>query len=470
MGSTETRRVGKHLFIFEKGKKANASDKSRTLIASCVGTDEENLPQEFINYMRTLFGILDERRTGFVKLSDIEARWGRKNGQLGAQPLGVLENLRKVSPPNGLLSFETLCLGFRLALRPSEGEIQNLKQLTVQTPLNKSHCELAEKNEPRALDTKGDQKRREDDPVLVQRPYRRPRSMIQLRQQKELPDLSVAKRRGGILEGIGRTDKKAVIDKLREWHTHELRKGINNVAQQPERVATNSYGNTETSCCRQTVAQEGKENGSDSEHRLSQCHSSNKEFPVRIANKSAKVRVYYQGEKANGNGLNGGSRDNNATPHTVGKVLISKDAKLKSLDDELKLLGEGLCAVEEVRDWLFTRITAVQEEKLYVNSVKKYSPRNYEASVHNSRRQELGLSPSNFRNFARHIEELKFHLDRVVQKPLESLSRESSELGSKRRIAQLENEKRALIRELFQYKSQQDNTTICGSYIHTRKK
>lgn len=50
-----------------------------------------------------------------------------------------------------------------------------------------------------------------------------------------------------------------------------------------------------------------------------------------------------------------------------------QDPTLENLEDELKVLSEGLCAVEEVRDWLFTRITAIQEEKLYIKSVPKYS-------------------------------------------------------------------------------------------------
>ena len=54
-------------------------------------------------------------------------------------------------------------------------------------------------------------------------------------------------------------------------------------------------------------------------------------------------------------------------------LFVIQEAKLKDLDEELKVLGEGLSTIEEVRDWLFTRITAIQEEKLYVKSVDRYS-------------------------------------------------------------------------------------------------
>ena len=55
--------------------------------------------------------------------------------------------------------------------------------------------------------------------------------------------------------------------------------------------------------------------------------------------------------------------------------------KLRDLDEELKVLGDGLRAVEDVRDWFFTRITALQEEKLYVKSVNTYSVQNVSTAL-----------------------------------------------------------------------------------------
>ena len=59
--------------------------------------------------------------------------------------------------------------------------------------------------------------------------------MVQLRQQKEL-DLSVAKRKGGILEGIQKTDKDTVVDKLRQWKKEAQRKEDNSVAKEAEKA------------------------------------------------------------------------------------------------------------------------------------------------------------------------------------------------------------------------------------------
>lgn len=58
----------------------------------------DGLPKQFITAMRTLFDIMDDKRTGFVNFADIENRWHEDTKGL---PKGVVESLRKVTPPNG---------------------------------------------------------------------------------------------------------------------------------------------------------------------------------------------------------------------------------------------------------------------------------------------------------------------------------------------------------------------------------
>lgn len=66
--------------------------------------------------MRTLFDVMDDKRTGYIKLADIEKRW-RENGSVSRDlPNGVIDSLRKVTPPNGLLTFERFCAGLRISL------------------------------------------------------------------------------------------------------------------------------------------------------------------------------------------------------------------------------------------------------------------------------------------------------------------------------------------------------------------
>ncbi|KAK8741647.1 hypothetical protein OTU49_002318 [Cherax quadricarinatus] len=74
----------------------------------------DGLPKPFVNAMRTLFDIMDDQRTGYVKFSEIERRWQDDGAQ--GMPRGVLASLRKVTPPDGYLSFERFCAGLQISL------------------------------------------------------------------------------------------------------------------------------------------------------------------------------------------------------------------------------------------------------------------------------------------------------------------------------------------------------------------
>ncbi|GFO06036.1 hypothetical protein PoB_003254100 [Plakobranchus ocellatus] len=74
----------------------------------------DTLPKQFLSSLRILFDILDENRTGLIRLQDIESRWS-DDGVRGLPP-GVVDGLRKVTPPNGLLSFDRFVAGLKLVL------------------------------------------------------------------------------------------------------------------------------------------------------------------------------------------------------------------------------------------------------------------------------------------------------------------------------------------------------------------
>lgn len=87
--------------------------------------DIDGLPKHFVTAMRTLFDIMDDKNTGFVKFSDIEGRW-QDDGTQGL-PKGVLDSLKKVSPPNGLLSFEKFCTGLKICLLQVQADTDSKK-------------------------------------------------------------------------------------------------------------------------------------------------------------------------------------------------------------------------------------------------------------------------------------------------------------------------------------------------------
>lgn len=80
----------------------------------------DNLPKQFVSAMRTLFDIMDDKRTGYVRLTDIERRW-QDDGAKGL-PHGVIDCLRKVTPSNGQLSFERFCAGLKICLLRNQSE------------------------------------------------------------------------------------------------------------------------------------------------------------------------------------------------------------------------------------------------------------------------------------------------------------------------------------------------------------
>ncbi|NXO39905.1 SAPC2 protein, partial [Locustella ochotensis] len=78
----------------------------------------EGLPRVFLQSLRTLFDILDDRRRGYVHLREIESRW--RGAEAQELPAGVMEGLRQAAPASGYLTFERFVLGLRAALPGAE--------------------------------------------------------------------------------------------------------------------------------------------------------------------------------------------------------------------------------------------------------------------------------------------------------------------------------------------------------------
>ncbi|VEN34389.1 unnamed protein product [Callosobruchus maculatus] len=91
----------------------------------------DGLPKQFVVAMRTLFDIMDDKRTGYVNIADIENRWQEDNTK--GLPKGVIESLRKVTPPNGMLSFDRFCAGLKICLLKNQVEKRDVKSPEVKT-------------------------------------------------------------------------------------------------------------------------------------------------------------------------------------------------------------------------------------------------------------------------------------------------------------------------------------------------
>ncbi|CAJ1070320.1 suppressor APC domain-containing protein 2 isoform X2 [Xyrichtys novacula] len=74
----------------------------------------DGLPKAFLHSLRTLFDILDDSGRGYVHISEIESRW--QGADTRDLPGGVLNCLRRVTPPHGCLTFERFVAGLRYSM------------------------------------------------------------------------------------------------------------------------------------------------------------------------------------------------------------------------------------------------------------------------------------------------------------------------------------------------------------------
>lgn len=88
---------------------------------------EEVLPASFVSAMKTLFEIMDVNKSGTVRFTDIESRW--QDDPRKGLPKGIIENLRKVTPLSGLLTFNQFCAGLKICLIKVRSEEQDTHDL-----------------------------------------------------------------------------------------------------------------------------------------------------------------------------------------------------------------------------------------------------------------------------------------------------------------------------------------------------
>lgn len=93
--------------------------------------------------MRTLFDIMDDKRTGYVRLTDIENRW--RDDRTRGLPQGVVESLQKVASHDGLLTFDRFCTGLKICLLRNQVDS---KTDTLSDGIVKSHTTLVQSRRP----------------------------------------------------------------------------------------------------------------------------------------------------------------------------------------------------------------------------------------------------------------------------------------------------------------------------------
>ncbi|XP_050432041.1 suppressor APC domain-containing protein 2 isoform X2 [Adelges cooleyi] len=400
----------------------------------------EGLPAKFVHSMRTLFDILDDKRTGFVKFSEIETRW-QDDGTKGL-PKGVLDSLRKVTPPNGLLSFDRFCTGLKMCLLRNQMEHGR----RTNDPLRPPSAPLLDVDvKPNIQWTTGNM------------------AAIRPTQQRTLsmPQLAIERNNNSINNNSSGNNNN-------NKETHQL---------QQKSTSSSLFGPPKPP---RTAA--GLERGV----QLATNERNIDKAEIRTALQNWQLGILLNDQSSSRSEKQSGDqtykrvnqRRREPRRHTLQSGIDYNLLKrMKQIEQEKEVLMLGLQAVDRARDWYHKQISVVQEKMKYLGRTNSHTDQWTEAQ-----QERIELQRARVLEVNRHLSALTdggegwsglpLHMNLAVhsanhpgtilnQNPqvVATLKHRnhvlSEELGQKsERISTLEREKATLIRELFQTRSQ----------------
>ncbi|XP_043201239.1 suppressor APC domain-containing protein 2-like [Amphibalanus amphitrite] len=443
------------------------------------------LPKVFVDSMRTLFDIMDDKRTGFVHYSDIEQRWKEEEG--ANVPKGVLECLRKVTPASGMLSFERFVAGLKICLLRSRAEALSQQQ-QQQQPSPPSQQQLPQQSQQR-------QPRPPSAPALDQLsggaaaapppppPAARPHSVIGQQRTLSMPQLSGAaggdqpppkppRDRSRDVGGpapppppapsAANLSRTQILTALQRWHRERVQRGRGDG--------------------RDVLPPADPPSSSEAEHEAPAAPTASN--PAR---KTA------------------GQRKREPRRHTLQNgVDYNMLKRMKQMEQERDTLTQGLKMVERARDWYTRQLAAVSERAKYLGLGRAHQPSEHTtdaneerlsfqtARIHEVNQHLSALIDSSHRGFPLHMN-LALSPGRpaaaaaatvaagggapapsatspTTERTVRRLRAQNTQLTEEvaqrsERITALEREKASLIRELFNARSEPrrphpDETTL----------
>lgn len=421
----------------------------------------DGLPKQFVTAMRTLFDIMDDKHTGYVNFVDIENRW-QDDGSKGL-PKGVLESLRKVTPPNGLLSFERFCAGLKISL------LRNQVERTVPPPVTG----ISQNRPPSAplLDLDSPPK-----PTWTANTVAiRPNNVISQQRTLSMPQLLVERK-----ENI--PDQ---VELMQAFDNKPVSNGKPTLYGPPKPPRTGLAGMPTTNIDRAEIRtalqnwqlglmmnEDGKDKRGPQQFNTN-AHANGGIFRTSrslgdgkpAAQTDAQITGIYQ-KKAN-------VRRREPRRHTLQNGIDYNMLKrMKQIEQEKDVLMQGLGAIEKARDWYLKMVAAVQEKMKYLGRMGHVEPWS------EAQQEKLELQRARVLEVNRHLAALTdswergglpLHMNLAVHhypQPHDLSSRLkqqnhllTEEVGKKsERITILEREKASLIRELLQTRNQNRNS------------
>lgn len=420
----------------------------------------DGLPKHFVNAMRTLFDIMDDQNTGFVKFADIEGRW-QDDGTQGL-PKGVLDSLKKVTPPNGMLSFERFCAGLKICLLQIQtGETDSKKHDTQPNRPPSAPIFNPDSQNKAAWTSPNTAAIRPNNAISQQRTLSMPQLLanrkdmnpqLELMDGRNLGEPKLNKvygppkppRTGAALEGrtMGMErnfDKSEIRTALQNWQMGL----IMNDEKEKRQLQTLNYRPDARSLLRQTRALgDGK----------------------AIDIQSNQLAI--QPKKSTG-------RRREPRRHTLQNGIdYNMMKRMKQIEQEKDVLLQGLAAVDKAREWYLKQISATQEKIKHLGRMGSHVEQWTEAQ-----QERLELQRARVLEVNRHLAALisswergglPFHMNlaflstptsaQLHQDMLSRLKQQNHRLTEEvskksQRIALLEQEKDGLVRELYNRQS-----------------
>ncbi|KAL0280355.1 UNVERIFIED_CONTAM: hypothetical protein PYX00_001669 [Menopon gallinae] len=446
-------------------------------------TTLDGLPKRFVLAMRKLFDILDDKKTGYVKFSDIE-QWWQDDGTKGL-PKGVIDSLHKVTPQNGLLSFERFCAGLKICLLRNQVEMQKVQNKQQILEVGK----IQPKRPPSApvLDIPENTVKMQWTNTATVRPNnaiagQRTNSMPQLvNEQKDqpnvdarnhLPHMGHMNQGSNILYGPPKPPRTAqILERAGIPANSERNQNIDRVVLS-ERNIDKAEIRTALQNWQKGILLNDTESG-----KAVQDYGMNN---VRPRSSGDGKSAGYGDVQANMH-KKIGPRKREPRRHTLQNGIDYNMLKrIKQIEQEKDVLMQGLSAVERAREWYLKQVAIVQEKMKYLGRVGSHAEQWSEAQA-----EKLELQKARVLEVNRHLATLTeswergglpLHMNLAVHHvaPTDIVARVkhqnrllTKEVSQKsERITLLEQEKASLLRELYQTRSLLQSRPMEVNNIH----
>ncbi|CAG4968165.1 unnamed protein product [Colias eurytheme] len=305
----------------------------------------ESLPKQFVSAMRTLFDIMDDKRTGYVKLTDIENRW--RDDRTKGLPHGVIESLQKVASHDGFLTFDSFCTGLKICLLRNQVQSTS-KQIDIVSEevedVNYHSQASSQDHRPPSA------------PIII-----------------DLNSAQNRERNWNAMKKPGSQHRTHSMPHLAEDKSSREKSHLGTSILSSHDIIHRGYGPPKPPRLEKVV------DSKETIRIISDSEKSNNNSKLEIEEITESIegqgRGLGDGRSATGSQsyISRTSRRREPRRHTLHNgVDYNLLKKMKQIEQEKDILLQGLTAVEEAREWYLKQLTEVQDKMRYAGRMGAY--------------------------------------------------------------------------------------------------